>query len=199
MRITGGTARNRRLKAPGPGKKNSIRPTSDRVREALFSILGNKVAGARILDLFSGTGSLGLEALSRGAASAIFVDSRPEALDFIRMNLQACFRDAEAKIIRLNLSKPSAYSSLIKKVSMDDGLFDIIFLDPPYEKKLAELTLTMVEKTGLLHPDGYVIAEERAKVSLPEQIGSISLLESRRYGDTGIWLYQGEKNPTQLK
>ena len=193
MRITGGTARNRRLKAPGSGKKDSIRPTGDRVREALFSILGDKVAGARILDLFAGTGSLGLEALSRGAASAVFVDSRPEALDLIRLNLKACFKDANVEIIRMNLARPAAFSTLIKKVSSKNGLFDLIFLDPPYEKKLAESTLTVVEKTGLLIPNGYAIAEERANVSLPERFNNLLLEQQRRYGDTGIWIYREGK------
>jgi len=193
LRITGGTALNQKLKTPGSGKKENIRPTSDRVREALFSILGNTIADARVLDLFSGTGSLGIEALSRGASSVVFVDLHPLALELIRTNLRVCFRHADAEIIRLNLAKELAYSTLHRRLS-GRTVFDLVFLDPPYEKKLAELTLSMVEKTGFPAQSGFVIAEERSSVSLPAEIGSLSLMQNRRYGETGIWIYRAGKN-----
>lgn len=189
MRITGGTALNRKLKTPGSGKREIIRPTSDRVREALFNILGNHISGARILDLFSGTGALGIEALSRGADYAVFVDQHALSLDLIRTNLHTCFRQADVEIIRLSLAKESAYVSLHKRLS-GRNMFDLIFLDPPYEKRLAEMALTMVEKTGLIAQGGYVIAEERSNIYLPERIGSLLLQQKRRYGETGIWIYQ---------
>lgn len=189
MRITGGTARNRKLKTPGTGKKNFIRPTSDRVREAIFSILGSKIEGADILDLFAGTGSLGIEALSRGAASAIFVDQHIKSLDLIKTNLQNCFQHADVQIIRLSLAKESAYTSLQKRFA-DKKTFDVILLDPPYEKKLAELALTMVDKTGLIKPQGYVLAEENSNVKIPEKIGNLTLINQKTYGETGIWLFQ---------
>ena len=105
LRITGGTALNRKLKTPGQRKREVIRPTSDRVREALFNMLGDRVSGARILDLFSGTGSLGIEALSRGAAYAVFVDQHALSLDLIRTNLHTCFKHADVEIIRLGLAQ----------------------------------------------------------------------------------------------
>jgi len=189
LRITGGTALNRKLKTPGSGKREIIRPTSDRVREALFNILGDRVAGARILDLFAGTGSLGIEALSRGASYAVFVDKNALSLNLIRSNLHSCFKQADVEIIRLSLTGESTYISLHKRLS-GRNIFDLIFLDPPYEKKLAETALTMVEKTGLIAQGGYVIAEERSKIYLPEKIGSLHLQQKRNYGETGIWIYQ---------
>lgn len=193
MRITGGTALNRKLRTPGSGRSEYIRPTGDRVREAIFSMLGDIVAQARILDLFAGTGSLGLEALSRGASSAVFVDRHPHALELIRTNIRACFRRADVELVRLNLATDSAYRTLQKRIS-GSNIFDIIFLDPPYEKKLAEMALTMVDKTGLLAPGGYAVTEERSNVDLPEKIGSLHLHKKKCYGETGIWIYQAELN-----
>ena len=189
MRITGGTARGRKLISPKARGGEFIRPTSDRVREALFSILGKMVIGTRVLDLFAGTGSLGLEALSRGAQQAVFIDQSPQALDLIHRNIALCFPDASAEYHRLDLNKKSTLRILESKLA-GNTLFNLVFLDPPYEKNLAEMTLTMIEKSGLLAPDALVVAEERAKISLPEQTGCLQLHQHRRYGETGIWLYK---------
>jgi len=191
LRITGGTARNRKLKTPKPGGRNSLRPTSDRVREALFSILGEHVYGARVLDLFTGTGSLGLETLSRGADFVVFVDQLPQSLKLVQKNILLCFHQARTEIIRLNLENKASFQTIHNKFA-EHKAFNLIFLDPPYEKKLAEKALTMVEKTGLLTADGIVVAEERWSVTLPEQIGMLFLTKKRRYGETGIWIYQQE-------
>lgn len=190
MRITGGTAKGRKLCSP-KGAGDAIRPTSDRVREALFSILGGKVPGARVLDLFAGTGSLGLEALSRGATSTVFVDHSPRALELIRANLLHGFPLTAPELFKLDLGRPAAFGSLARKLA-PGRQFDLVFLDPPYEKKLAEQALTMVEKSGLVAAGGCVIAEERWKVILPEEAGCLRLFLHRRYGETGIWLYATE-------
>jgi 16S rRNA (guanine966-N2)-methyltransferase len=190
LRITGGTALNRKLKTPAArGGEESIRPTSDRVRESLFAILGERVAHSRVLDLFAGTGALGIEALSRGAASAVFVDRHPRSLDLVRINLRSCFPAADAQLIRLNLAGESSYRTLRRRIS-GTRAFDIVFLDPPYEKKLAELALTMVEKAGLLAAGGLAVVEERSGTPLPAGIGALSLKEARKYGETGIWIYK---------
>ena len=169
--------------------KDAIRPTSDRVREALFSILGEHVHGARVCDLFAGTGSFGLDALSRGAELVVFVDQSHQSLRLVHHNLQNCFDQPPAEAICLNLSKETSYLTLKKRYA-EQIPFDIVFLDPPYEKKLAERALTLIEKTGLLAPKGVVIAEERWKVILPQQMGALQLNLHRRYGETGIWIYQ---------
>ena len=189
MRITGGKARSRKLLTPKHSGKENIRPTSDRVREALFSILGNLLTDARVLDLYAGTGSFGLDALSRGAKHVVFVDELSLSLKLIQQNLHNCFEQPPAEVMRLNLEKTSSYTTLQDRFAKRKP-FDLIFLDPPYEKKMAETTLTMIGKTGLVATDGVVIAEERWKVGLPDQIGSLQLQIHRRYGETGIWVYK---------
>lgn len=189
MRITAGTARSRKLVTPKAAGKEYIRPTSDRVREALFSILGKSVHNARVLDLFAGTGSFGLDALSRGAAMAAFIDKYPQSLKLVKQNLSNCFDNPKAEMLRLDLEKASSYVALKSRLSKHMP-FNIIFLDPPYEKKMAETALTMIEKTGLVAADGVIIAEERWKIPLPADIGSLQLHIHRRYGETGIWIYK---------
>ena len=188
MRITGGSARGRHLIRPKAGWR-FIRPTGDRVREALFSILANEVVGSTILDLYAGTGALGLEALSRGAEKAIFVDQSRQALELIHGNLTNCFPTAKASLQQLNLSQADSISRLKKKMPAQLR-FDIIFLDPPYEKELAEKTVAMVERGSLLKENGLVIAEERASEELAEQYGTLTLVNHRSYGETGLWLYR---------
>jgi 16S rRNA (guanine966-N2)-methyltransferase len=188
MRITGGSAKGRHLIGPKAGW-HFIRPTGDRVREALFNILGDEVAGSTILDLYAGTGALGLEALSREAEIAVFVDQSRQALELIHGNLTNCFPAAKASLQQFNLSREDSID-LLKKKMPAQLLFDIIFLDPPYEKKLAEKTLAMVERGALLKENGLVIAEERASEQLAEQYGALSLASHRSYGETGIWFYR---------
>ncbi|MDH4319582.1 MAG: RsmD family RNA methyltransferase, partial [Desulfobulbaceae bacterium] len=112
MRITGGEIRGRKLSGPKESESHFLRPTSDRVREAIFNILGSEVEGRVVLDLFSGTGSLGLEALSRGAAQALFVDQSPSSLTLIKLNLEACFPALRAGILRANLGFPSGFHKI---------------------------------------------------------------------------------------
>jgi 16S rRNA (guanine966-N2)-methyltransferase len=188
MRLTGGSARGRHLIGPKAGWR-FLRPTGDRVREALFNILGEAAAGSTVLDLYAGTGALGLEALSRGAETAVFVDQSRQALELIHGNLINCFPAAKASLRQLNLSKEDSMERLKKKMP-DQLLFDIIFLDPPYEKKLAEKTLAMLERGALLKENGLVVAEERASEQLAEQYGTLTLVSHRRYGETGLWLYR---------
>jgi 16S rRNA (guanine966-N2)-methyltransferase len=192
MRITGGSARGHNLVSPKSGC-GFIRPTSDRVREALFSILAKEIPGSTVLDLYAGTGALGLEALSRGAEAAVFVDQSRQALELIHGNLTACFPTAKASLLRLNLSRTDSLRRLKKKLSTLPP-FDLVFLDPPYEKKLAETTLKMVEQGSLVQDDGLVIVEERKSERLPEQCGAFTLTDQRTYGETGIWLYQNTVN-----
>lgn len=195
MRITGGTARNRKLISPKTTGRDIIRPTSDRVREALFNIIGAKVIGAHVLDLFAGTGSLGLEAISRGAARAVFVDRSPRAIDLIRRNVALCFPGMPTEQIRLDLSRKSAERNLAANLAGCEP-FTLVFLDPPYERDLAEMTLTLIEKSGLLAPDASVIVEERAGVSLPGETTTLRLQQQRRYGETGIWIYRERQTIT---
>ena len=187
MRITGGSARGHSLATPKSGETN-IRPTSDRTREALFNILGNRLCDGLVLDLFAGTGSLGIEALSRGARQAVFIDRSRTALTLIHKNISRCFSKPAAALYQMNLARTGALRSLQRKLPADI-LFHFIFIDPPYEKKLAEKTLQMVEKAGILHKEGQVIIEERKTVQLPENYGRLQLTDQRQYGETGLWFY----------
>ncbi len=187
MRITGGTARGHTLKGPRPGNR-TLRPTTDRVREAVFSILADHVIGANVLDLFAGTGSYGLEALSRGARSVVFVDRDRKALEILAHNLLHCFPDARARAFQLDLTRRSNLARLQAQLPADVA-FDLVFLDPPYEKKLAENLLKMVEGSELITDNGVVLVEEQKNQLLPEKLKRLKLRDSRRYGETGIWLY----------
>ena len=190
MRIISGKAKGLQLNSPS-GRSLAIRPTSDRSREALFSILGEKIAQARVLDLYAGTGAFGLEALSRGAASAVFVDNSPTSLDLIRKNtiiLQKCLNretsQLDISIIKCDLRK--GLQSVFRKSS---DPFDIIFLDPPYDKNLAQRTLESLDNTSFLAEHGLIVAEERVKAVLSVEFKQFRLLDRRRYGDTGFWIY----------
>lgn len=175
MRVIAGAYGGRTLKAP-PGA--ATRPTSDRVREALFSILGTRVHDARVLDLFAGSGALGLEALSRGADSVTFVDDAAAALKAIKANVQAL--SAEATVRRGDAVKFLAAAS-------DGGAqYDLVFLDPPY--RLAERLAQPLSEAlpAVLAPGAVVVAESdrRAPLTL-----TLPLIDERRYGDTLIRIY----------
>jgi 16S rRNA (guanine966-N2)-methyltransferase len=188
VRITGGSARGHKLFSPKAGNK-AIRPTSDRTREALFNILAPEIAGSTVLDLYAGTGSLGLEALSRGAELAVFVDQSRQALELIHANLKSCFSSPKASLLQLNLARADLTGHLKNKLP-PELLFDLVFLDPPYGKKLAQKTMQMVEKASIVRDRGLVVVEERKDEQLPGQCGSLALIDQRRYGETGLWLFR---------
>ena len=190
MRITGGTARGRKL-TPLGGTNNRIRPTSDKARQAIFNILGDRVEGSRVLDLFAGTGALGIEALSRGADFAVFVDQAREAGEVIQQNLLHCFKSPRAFLFLQQLPSKSLHHTIDAKTSMRTR-FDLIFLDPPYRKDLVLPTITSLIDADLIDSKAIVIVEEHHKTALPEIISNLSLIDSRKYGEAGIWLYSPE-------
>jgi 16S rRNA (guanine966-N2)-methyltransferase len=173
MRIVAGTLGGRRISAP-PGR--DTRPTSDRVREALFSILGARVEGARVLDLFAGSGALGIEALSRGAASATFVEHSATALRTLRANLA-----------ELGLEAPVHRVDALKWLRSAEDLYDLVFLDPPYDlagRLGGELAAAL---PAVLGPGATVVAESDRRRPLDL---SLALKDERRYGDTLIRIYE---------
>lgn len=186
MRIVAGTLRGRPIAAP---RHEGLRPTSDRVRESLFNILehgveGFALAGARVIDLFAGTGALGLEALSRGAAFCLFVEESPEARALIRANIEALELAGVTRIFRRTATGLGPVGTLAP--------FSLAFLDPPYGERLAEAALASLDEGGWLLPDAVAVVEERAGVAVawPQPFREI---DSRRYGDTQILIarYQG--------
>jgi 16S rRNA (guanine966-N2)-methyltransferase len=175
MRVIAGQWGGRRLQAP-PG--DATRPTSDRVREALFSVLGDRVSGARVLDLFAGSGALGIEALSRGAASAAFVDCAPAALKALRANLVAL--GAEAEVRRQDARRYLAGASAAARE------YDLVFLDPPYRlagRLGGELSAIL---PSVLAPGAAVVAESDRRTPLDLDL---PIYDERRYGDTLIRIH----------
>lgn len=195
MRITGGTARGRSISGPKPGC-TLIRPTSDRVREALFNIISAELPGSTVLDLYAGTGAFGVEALSRGAAAAVFADVSKLALQLIQDNLSRCAAGANTALLHIDLARPDGIVRLHNRLPA--GMrFDLIFLDPPYEKNLAATTMTAVAQSGLLKESGLLIAEERKTARLPEHCGSLRRSDQRSYGETGLWFYRHTEEAEQ--
>ena len=193
MRIIGGTARGRRLQTPSKstvkhsGKsKTVIRPTADRAREALFSIIGKEVEDVMVLDLFAGTGALGLEALSRGAQGAVFVDTSPEAVQIINANIAKCGFSDRTLVLKRDLSK----SLYFLKKQLPDTLFSIVFIDAPYRKGLAERMLLETAARNILATGALVIVEEDAFTEMASNFAALYLVDQRRYGDTGFWFYR---------
>lgn len=181
MRITGGTGRGRRLQVPAGSR---VRPTSDKVKQALFNILGERVVDAAFLDLFAGAGGIGVEALSRGAKSVVFVDASRESLDIIKRNIeQAGFGD-RAQVV------PAKAGTFLKKPS---GPYDIVFLDPPYAEELQPL-LDQIAVAGLLNAGSIVIAEHFKKQPSPERAGALRLSREARYGDTVLAFYTHQES-----
>lgn len=181
MRIISGSARGRQL-APLSGV--DIRPTPDRVREAVFSMLTSRLgplAGMHILDLFAGSGALALEALSRGAASAIMVDQGAQAARVIPANIIACRMQGQATFMQSDVFK--AIPRLAGK------RFDMIFLDPPYNQGLVPLVLNAVAEFGLLASGGVICAETDRRDAVPEVIGPFTSIDRRHYGSSSIHLF----------
>jgi 16S rRNA (guanine(966)-N(2))-methyltransferase RsmD len=175
MRIVAGEFRGRKLLTP---KDSQIRPTSDKVREAIFNIIASRVPGASVLDLFAGTGALGLEALSRGAARAVFVDRSPEAIRLIRANVELCRARDRARIVQ------GAVSPVVQRLVSQEETFHLIFMDPPYGKGYIEETLLQLDKVE--YAQALIVAEHHIKDLLPQRMGEWLRTQERRYGDTAI-------------
>lgn len=175
MRVIAGTAKGRKLYAP---KTHNIRPALDKIKGAIFNILFN-VEGLTALDLFAGTGAIGIEALSRGAASATFVDMSNEALTIIRKNIELCGFSERAKIF------PKPVPVALEYFAKHRQKFDLVFVDPPYLKNLVQPTLEMIASTKILAENGKIIVEHQPKETISE-ISGLILTETRKYGQTLI-------------
>lgn len=186
MRITGGAARGRTLRAPRGSK---IRPTADKVRAAIFNILGSRtdIAGGCWIDLFAGTGALGLDALSRGATRVIFIDDSRESCRSVRDNLERSGFADRAEVRKLPL--PGG----LRRFELRNERFDGAFVDPPYRCGLSQRTLQALGEGGLLTPGAWVVVEHGADERLAERYGSLRLENSRFYGSTGVSLYAMEE------
>ena len=178
MRVIAGLAKGKQLKTP---EGMQTRPTTDRVKEALFSIIQFEIPGARVLDLFGGTGQLGIEALSRGAQSAVFVDAREEACRLIRGNLAKAKLESQGKVIRCD------YADYLKR-SRDK--FDIILLDPPYAEVFLEYALKFITEIDILQSGGIIISERPVGKDLPWDFLGFTRSRDYKYGTTLLTLYR---------
>lgn len=190
MRISAGEFKGRKIgskklfvKRAG---KDDLRPTPAKVREAIFDILRNEIEGASLLDLYAGTGTIGIEALSRGAENVVFVDSvRPRAkaisdlIDKLSLTSKASVHCEETEIF-------------LRRASLTRDTYDIIFADPPYASAEIEKILPLIGKYGILNAQGVLLCEHAAKVIVPDTVGSLKLKKQYKYGDTRLALYRTE-------
>ncbi len=182
MRIVGGRFSGQTLHSP---KNAAIRPTSDRVRESLFNVLAHRFCdrldGTRVLDLFAGTGALGMEALSRGAGFALFVDNSIAGRSVIRQNIEKLGLEGETKIFRRDATRLGERQKVPP--------FDLVFADPPYGKKLAEKAAASLLCGGWLAPGALVVIEENTE-DLPTEISGFRLQEVKTYGSTSVGYFR---------
>ncbi|HOO23420.1 MAG TPA: 16S rRNA (guanine(966)-N(2))-methyltransferase RsmD [Clostridia bacterium] len=179
MRVIAGKYKGRKLSSP-PG--NFIRPTTDRAKENLFNVLQNDVEGEVFVDLFCGSGSIGIEALSRGAKKVYFCDKNGDALKLTKQNL-SFVPDADYELIK------GDFTDVLRKLKVRGIKADCIFCDPPYDEKLAESILANVENTGILNQGGMVIIEHRSTDDAIAS-GTFDLVDSRKYGEATMAFYR---------
>lgn len=177
MRIISGTAKGKRLVAP---KGLKTRPTADRVKENLFNIIAGAIEGAAVLDLYAGSGALAIEALSRGATSAVLVESDKGAVAAIDRNLTATGLADRAIVMQAPVNRA------LSQLAADRQVFDLIFLDPPYRINKAELEVVLEVAAGCLSSSGLAILEHRPDLPGLEPGGGLFLSDGRRYGDTAL-------------
>ena len=190
MRISGGIEKGRKIKTRRLFSKASgeedLRPTSSKVREALFDIIRNKIEGASFVDLFAGTGTVGFESLSRGARKVIFVEpNRLRTKAIKETGVQFGLHE------QVTIFEGTA-EGFLKKASAEKKMFDIFFVDPPYFSEETMRILPMVAERGLLNNGGIVVVEHFVKKKLPELVGKLKMIRNYRYGDTMLTIYKKE-------
>lgn len=178
MRVITGKARGVQLKTP---EGMLTRPTADRVKEALFSIINFDIPGAKVLDLFGGTGQLGIEALSRGAETAVFVDQREDACKIIRENLRRTKLEGQGRVVR------SDYLDYLRRCR---DKFDIILLDPPYAEVFLENALKSITEIDILQSGGIIVTERPSGKELPYEFEGFTRSKDYKYGNTVLTLYR---------
>lgn len=176
MRVVTGEARGRKLVVPAG---RDVRPTSDRVREAIFSSLGDLVVGVRVLDLFAGSGALGIEALSRGAARAVFVERSPRAIEAVRRNLATTGLEDRSRVIKGDAT------TILGRLGALEESFDLVFVDPPYDSDLIARSLEILGRSPALARGAIVVAEHRARNEITEP-ESLRIRTLKSYGDTAV-------------
>ena len=187
LKIIGGEWKGRRLVQPA-----GIRPTAEKVRKAAFDILGEAVAGAQVLDLFAGSGALGLEALSRGAAHATFVECEPHCVRTIKENVARMGPEAAAYAT----VRQGYVTAVLRRASHQDGRFDLVLMDPSYGTSDGKKCLLHLDGYAIISPRGWVMVEHALQDDLPDAVGHLARRSQHRYGDTVLSLYGVTASPT---
>ena len=188
MRIIGGDFKGKKLASL---RGSATRPTADRVRESIFNITASIIQDTAVLDLFAGTGALGLEALSRGAASAVFIDSEIPAVKIIEKNIISCRVSDRARVIRWDIRRN------LNCLSAAVPVFDLVFMDPPYHADLTTPALKHLIKQGILKNNAAVIVEHASTVPIIPGIAGLKLTDQRIYGKTGVSFFRAVINEDQ--
>lgn len=191
MRVISGSARGRTLKAvPGMG----TRPTTDKVKEALFSMIGPYFDGGTVLDLFAGTGGLGIEALSRGMDKAVFVDLEYKSIEVVRSNLKAAGLEDKAEVYKNDAERA------LKALAKRETAFDLVFLDPPYRLKHVDKLMETMDSLKLLKPEATIVVEYDSSFEYPDSFGPFKEVRKAKYGEAAVSIYnyeQQESSPVQ--
>ncbi|MCX8011543.1 MAG: 16S rRNA (guanine(966)-N(2))-methyltransferase RsmD [Desulfobacterota bacterium] len=177
MRVTGGKLKGRRLYT---GKIKGLRPSSEKIREAIFNILTPFLTGDAVLDLFAGTGSLGIEALSRGMEEGVFVECNSAVIALLKKNIEGCQLSNQAEILKIPVSKA------LRVLKAREKKFKLIFLDPPYQERLVEKTLLELNKAEILISEGIIVAEHFIKEAVGEIYGKLRIIDRRQYGQSVV-------------
>lgn len=181
MRIIAGELKGRRLSAPSDYR---VRPTTDKVKEAVFSMIAGYLSDSVVLDLFAGTGNLGLEAISRGAKRAYFADKDKTSIAIVRENVKHCKVEDRSVILW------SDFASVFKKIN---DKVDVIFLDPPYSAGYMEKCFSLIAESSILEEDGIIVAEHSSAETLPDEMPGASLIKTKRYGKISVSIYEKQE------
>jgi 16S rRNA (guanine966-N2)-methyltransferase len=181
MRIIGGALKGKKL-CPLRGLK--IRPTTDYQRESIFNILSNRVEGAVVLDLFAGTGSLGMEALSRGATSAVFVDNHRLAMKIMARNFSICALEDRVLQLKKDIIRGLGF------LKATDQSFDLVFMDPPYDKGFVERTLCLLDRCECIAENACIVIEHSYREALPRKVARFEQSKARQHGNTLVSFYE---------
>lgn len=194
MRIIAGKAKGRKLlsplnegRDPKTGEVRATRPTLDRVKEAMFSIISHKIEGAAVLDLFAGTGSLGLEAASRGAARVILSDAFPETYRLLQENIKNLGLEAECSALHKD------YREVLRSLAAKQDQFDVIFVDPPYLNEMIPTAVGLIQDGNLLTRDGVIVTKVDSSEKVFPGLADLQVVLNRRYGNTTLVFYQYEE------
>lgn len=184
MRVISGKARGLKLDTP---KNQDVRPTTDRVKESLFNMINSYIMDSNILDLFAGTGSLGIECLSRGAKNCVFVDKSKDSINIVRSNVKKARVENESTILNVD------FKDAVKRLSTQNQKFDVIFMDPPYYENMFIECLKSIDKFNLLDEDGIIVVEHDTKELFEDSIGRLNKSREKKYGNTTLTFYKLEE------